>query len=216
VHLFTRLATVLVAAGLVVAGGTAASADDTGAPYVGGAVVDDDDPATLEAYLAGLTDDERAEFLATQVPATTEVELGAQTPADGAAVSSLLTARFSGLAVTPMSVGCWTQRWTWNKKAAVGNTLFTYYHVGKWCASGSSVTSASIADRGGETSTPGWSYQGVTASASGIVSNEGRSYSKHKFVFKIGSFTVQTQTPCARVKGKYNATSTADGTCGIY
>jgi len=117
--------------------------------------------------------------------------------------------------VTAASSGCWSQRWSWAPKAAAGNTLYTYYHVGHWCSSGSSVTSARVSDSGGETSTPGWSYKGVVASGSRVVSNEGRSYTKHKFVLSVAGITLQTSTPCARVRGKSNGTSTADGTCGV-
>ncbi|GEA84770.1 hypothetical protein CWIS_12485 [Cellulomonas sp. A375-1] len=206
-HHVKKLVTAVLTAALLVAGGSAARAEDT--------VGDDLDPQ-LVAYLETLTPAEREQFLATLLPATVDVVVGAQVPTDGAAVSSLLTARLTGLRVSPLATGCWSQRWTWAPKAAAGNTLYTYYHVGSWCSSGSSVTSARIADYGGETSTPGWDYEGVIASGKGVVSNEGRSYSKHKFELRVGSWVVQTATPCGRVKGRSSGSSTADATCGIY
>ncbi|UJP41101.1 hypothetical protein [Cellulomonas palmilytica] len=201
-----KIATAFVAAALVLGGGTAAHAEDD-------APVSED--TTLQEYLDSLSPAERDEFIATQLPATTDVEVGGQQPEDFTAVRSLLAARASSLSMTTSASGCWSQRWTWAPKAAAGNTLYTYYHVGHWCASGSSVTSAKISDHGGETSTPGWSYSGVVGSGRGVVSNEGRSYTRHKFVLKIGGITLQTSTPCARVKGRSSGSSTADSVCGI-
>ncbi len=206
-HHVRKLVTAVVTAGLLVAGGTAARGEDA----IGG----ETDPQ-LAAYLEQLTPQEREQFVETQLPATVEVAVGAQLPADGAAATSLLRARAAGTTVSPMATGCWSQRWTWAPKAAAGNTLYTYYHVGHWCSSGSTVTSARIADYGGETSTPGWSYRGMTGSGKGVVSNEGRSYTRHKFELSVGSWVVQTVTPCGRVKGRSSGTSTADSTCGIY
>lgn len=206
-HHAKKLVTAVLTAAMLVAGGSAARAGDT---------VDDDLDPQLVAYLSTLSPAEREQFISTQLPATVEVTVGSQLPADGAALTSVLKARVSAKAVTPQATGCWSQRWTWGPKAAAGNTLFTYYHVGHWCSSGSSITSAKVADSGGETSTPGWSYKGVINSGKGVVSNEGRSYSQHKFELRVGGWVVQTKTPCGRVKGKTSGTSTADTTCGIY
>lgn len=202
-----KIATVFAAAALVLGGGTAAHAEDDETPV--------SDDAALVAYLDSLDPAERAEFVATQLPARTDLVIGGQQPADTTAVRSLLAARASGLAVTPLATGCWSQRWTWAPRAAAGNTLYTYYHVGHWCSSGSTVTSARILDHGGETSTPGWSYAGMTGSGRGVVSNEGRSYTRHKFVLSVGGITLQTATPCARVRGKSSGSSSADSVCGI-
>ncbi len=206
VQYMRKIATALVVAALVLGGGTAARAEDD-APM--------SDDTALQEYLDSLSPQERAEFVETQLPATTDVVVGGQQPADITAVRSLLAARASGLSVTPSASGCWSQRWTWAPRAAAGNTLYTYYHVGHWCASGSSVTSARIADSGGETSTPGWSYEGVTGSGKGVVSNEGRSYTRHKFVLRVGGIKLQSPTPCARVKGRASGPSSADSVCGI-
>lgn len=172
--------------------------------------------AELEAYLETLTPAERADFVETHVPVETDVEVGAQVPADATARASLAEARAAGQAVEPMATGCWTQRWTWAPKAAAGNTLYTYYHVGYWCSSGSTVTAASVADAGGETKTIGWRYEGIVRDGAGVVSNQGRSYTQHKFVLGVGGWDIQTPLECARVKGLSTATSTADSVCGIY
>ncbi len=206
-HHAKKLVTAVVTAALLVAGGSVAHGEDG---------VDDDLDPQLAAYLETLDPAEREQFIETQLPETVDVTVGSQLPADSTALASVLASRVAGRSVTPMATGCWSQRWTWAPKAAAGNTLYTYYHVGRWCSSGSSVTSATIADYGGETSTPGWSYEGMIGSGKGVVSNEGRSYTRHKFELSVGSWVVQTKTPCGRVKGKSSGSSSADATCGIY
>lgn len=170
----------------------------------------------VEAYLATLAPEERAEFVATMLPATSTVTYGEQRPANAAAVASLNVASARGVAVSPRATGCWTMRANGSGKAAAGNTLYTFYHVGHWCASGSTVTSASIQDRGGETSTPGWRWGGAIGGSSGVVGNQGRSYSQVSFILRVGAWDVQNPTPCARVNGFSNATATSSSTCGIY
>jgi len=172
--------------------------------------------AELRSYLQTVPANQRDEFVRTKVLTTVEMTTGGQVAVDAAAQQSAAAAAANGKAITPMAYGCWTQRWSWAGKALAGNTLYTYYHVGGWCASGTSVTRAWEADSGGQTYAIGWRYEGVVKRSSGIVSNQGRSYTQHKFVLGAGGWDVQTSIPCGRVKGYYNATSGADGTCGIY
>lgn len=172
--------------------------------------------AEIASYLATLPVDQRQEFVDSQLPATTTMEVGAQLPANAVAAASLAAAKSTGSAITPLAVGCWQQRWNWSGQAAAGNTLYTFYHVGHWCASGTTVRSAAILDAGGETRTPGWRYEGIVARSSGVVANQGRSYTQHKFVLGVGGWDIQTSLRCFRVKGTAAGTSTSDGTCGIY
>ena len=170
----------------------------------------------VEAYLDTLSAEDRAEFVATMLPATTTLTYGEQRPANAAAVASHNAANARGLTVSPRATGCWTARANGSAKAPAGNTLYTYYHVGHWCASGSTVTSAKIQERGGETSTPGWRWGGAIAGSSGVVGNQGRSYSQVSFILKVGLWDVQNPTPCVRVNGLYNAAASTSSTCGIY
>ena len=120
---------------------------------------------------------------------------------------------------TPADVGqasCWTQRWNGSARAAAGNTLYTFYTVGGWCYSGSTVTDAWLADAGGETSTPGWRYEGVTGSGAGVVGNEGRSYARHQFVLGVGGIDIQHPVECLRVRGRVGPASIGEYVCGIY
>lgn len=170
----------------------------------------------IRAYLETLPADQRADFINTKLPATSSEALTSQTPMDATARLSASVAQLTGQKISPMTTGCWAGRADGSERAALGNTLFTYYHVGEWCVSGSTVTSSSVADAGGETSTPGWRYDGVINRSAGILSNEGRSYSQTRFILGSGGWDVQTIVPCLRVRGLSNATFYSDATCGIY
>ena len=169
----------------------------------------------LQSYLDTLSPEEQAEFVATMLPATETVTYEKQRPANATAVASLNAATARGQAVSPRATGCWTMKAAGSAKAAAGNTLYTYYHVGQWCASGTTVTSAKVQDRGGETSTPGWRYTGASNGSAGVVSNQGRSYSQVGFALKVGPWDVQNPSHCLRVNGFSNATASSSGTCGI-
>lgn len=150
------------------------------------------------------------------LPVTTDVEVGPQLPADLPALTSLAVAKGSAQSVSPLATGCWTQRWTWSPRSGAGTVLYTYYHVGYWCSSGTRVTAARVASAGGETRTPGWSYGGVVDRGAGIVSNQGRSFSQHSFTLRAGGIVVQSPVQCGRVKGAASGGASADRVCGIY
>lgn len=154
--------------------------------------------------------------LADLLPVTTEVEVGPQLPADLPALTSLAVAKGGAQTVSAMATGCWTQRWTWRPRSGAGTVLYTYYHVGYWCASGTKVTAARVASAGGETRTPGWQYRGIVDRGAGVVSNQGRSFTQHKFTLRVGGIDVQSPLQCARVKGAATGGASADAICGIY
>lgn len=212
-----RFRTVTIAA-LAAAGLVLAAVPSTAAPGARAAAVTSADSTygpALDAYLDSLAPAERQAFVDSQLPAQVVVEQQAQQPADAAARRSVLAAAASGRAVSMLATGCWTARQNGSAKAALGNTLYTYYTVGGWCSSGSTVTSAWLADSGGETSTPGWSYAGRINSAAGVVSNTGRSYAQHKFQLSAGGVVVQSPTPCLRVVGTSSGGASGSSSCGI-
>lgn len=169
----------------------------------------------LESYLDTLSSSERRAFINTNVPTTT-VETTTVTAVDAEAKASLAQASLNGGTVSPLATGCWTARANWNQYNIYGAAIYSWYHVGHWCASGSTVTSASIADYGGQTYVVGWRKDGLTASSSGVVSNQGRSYTQQKFVLGVGGWDVDTRYECARVNGTASATASGTMTCGIY
>lgn len=96
--------------------------------------------------------------------------------------------------------GCWDAYARYNYKAAAGNTVYTAWQGLTWCGSGGRITSYHVFDRGGETSTPGWSYTGHGGSGSRNVGWEVRQYTQEKFTFGIGQYGF-TQTRCLQVRG---------------
>lgn len=170
----------------------------------------------MQAYLDTLSTVEREQFIEMKLLAAVVETVESPKPTNVEARASVAAASLVGGTVSPMAAGCWTARTNGSAKAAAGNTLYTYYHVGGYCSSGSTITSAWVADSGGETSTPGWSYKGVISTDSGIVSNQGRSYSQMKFELGSGGWVVQSPTPCLRINGLSSGGVTASSTCGIY
>jgi hypothetical protein len=168
-----------------------------------------------QQYLNTLTAAQRAQFISTELAATVTVTYTGVAPQDAVAKAEVAHYGSVPLALAASANGCWLGRADYAAKAAAGNTLYTYYHTGGWCVSGSTVYSPSTYEHGGETSTPGWHYNGVIGSGAGVISNQGRSYSQFKFTLSVGPWDVQTPTPCIRVNGLNNATYTSSGTCGV-
>lgn len=118
-------------------------------------------------------------------------------------------------AVSPLATGCWRSQGTWETRSASGGLLYTYSTTGRWCASGSSVTSAALEDADGSAVGSGWSYGGVRASGSGVRDGQGRSYAKHAFTLIQGGHVISTPTPCGRVNGLSNGTASLTTDCGL-
>lgn len=169
----------------------------------------------LEEYLATLPIAERAEFMRTMLPATT-VASSIVTPVDEEARASLAEANGGGLPITPRATGCWTRRANFADLSLANTVLYKWWHVTRWCATGTKVTSASVAERGGQPITVGWRYAGVYQQKAGVSYGWGRSYAQHKFILGVGGWDVQTTMPCGRVSGSQSGSSFFDRICGIY
>ncbi|MDO5504241.1 MAG: hypothetical protein Q4G67_13835 [Actinomycetia bacterium] len=208
----------MMTAGLVVvAGATAQAESPEQAPSTSFTTIDGTQlTAETEAYLSTLRPAERAQFIATNIPATVDMQAGPQKPANTAALTSVAEAQASGGDLSPMATGCWTQRFTFSPKAMAGNVLYTYYHVGYWCSSGTRITAARVQDTGGQPKTLGWRYEGVVKRDAGIVSNQGRSYTQHKFVLGVNGWDIQTVLDCGRALGRTSGSALGDSVCGIY
>ncbi|NML53950.1 hypothetical protein HHL19_32345 [Streptomyces sp. R302] len=98
------------------------------------------------------------------------------------------------------ALGCWNTWQRWGKKAAAGNTVYTWWQGLEWCGSGGKITSYKVYDRGGETATPGWSYSGNDGAGSRNVGWEVRQYTKQKFTFGIGQYGYST-SECGQIRG---------------
>lgn len=101
-------------------------------------------------------------------------------------------------------------------KAAAGNTIGTMRTIGDWCSSGSSVYSAIYRGGWAETSTPGWTAQSNLGRGSGIVSNQGRIWERHRLYFGTTWLNVQEVVLCPRVRGTSGGLNVGDNACTIY
>ena len=154
----------------------------------------------LEAYLATLSPADRATFVNTMLPATVTVTV-TKTSATGTAARA---------------TGCWNGRVNGSATNAFGGTLYTYYTVGNWCSSNLTITSSRWVEAGGETSTPGWRYDGVINKGAAVTLNQGRSFSQFRFILGAMGTDVQSPTPCLRVKGTNTGGVGRDTVCGNY
>lgn len=168
-----------------------------------------------QQYLDSMSPTQRQQFVTTELVSAVTVSYSSVTPADAQARAAVAEYGSAAAAVTEAASGCWLGRANYKATALAGNTLYTYFHTGGWCISGGTVYDPSTYEDGGETSTPGWHYDGVIARNAGVISNQGRSYSQFKFTLSAGPWDIQTPTPCIRVNGLSNATFTSSGTCGI-
>lgn len=112
---------------------------------------------------------------------------------------------------------CYTATSSRTAKGTLGNNLYRSWHVGRWCRSGTTVTSASRVEQGWQTYWLGWSGKGLIGGSSAVVSNQGRSYSQHSFQFQLGTpAPTQFTQPCTRIRGTATPGFFADYVCGLY
>jgi hypothetical protein len=153
-------------------------------------------PSPASAY-AKLSASERALFDATTTPVTESVE----------------TTTVPASSITLAAVGgCWSTYQTWKSVGALGNVIYTWWQGFQWCGSGGSVTTHSVYVRGGETATPGWSYDGHGGSGGRNMGWEYRQYTQEKFSFF--KFATQ-QTKCAQIRGGATGLFSARGNCDL-
>lgn len=114
-----------------------------------------------------------------------------------------------------LATGCWSSSKRWESHNAAGSTLCAYSVALFWCAEGSRVTSAAFDGADGTAHLAGWSYGGVQASDGGVRNGQGRAYAKHEFTLVLGGRVIAQETPCARVNGRADGTSTGSTDCGL-
>jgi hypothetical protein len=111
--------------------------------------------------------------------------------------------------------GCFVATAYQRPTAFFGNVIGTGRTIGQWCTLGA-VGNAKRLDGWAETSTPGWRASGLQGSNAGVVSGEGRSWSKYTLTLGSGGWNVQQQVLCPRVRGTANATYYQDVSCTIW
>jgi len=96
----------------------------------------------------------------------------------------------------------------------IGQQIGSMWTTGRICSSGSTVTSATFVDGGGNTAMPFWSYKGITSKGGGVQRGGGYVYGAYKFELNAVGVPIQTPTYCSRVVGTAIAAH-GDTGCGI-
>lgn len=179
-------------------------------------VLESSDP---QAAYDALSEEDQAAFDAQMLPVKVIFTTATLVPADDTARNSYANGARPVLGAGPASLaasdGCWLGRGDGSAQAAAGNTLYTFFTTGEWCISGGVVTTASLYQAGGETATPGWRYEGTTASGSDVINNEGRSFASHNFILGSYGIDIQNVNECQRVDGLSNANYVVVATCSL-
>lgn len=116
---------------------------------------------------------------------------------------------------TEAVTACWTSWKRWGAQAAAGNTLYTWWQGLDWCGNGTSITSYSRYDRGGETSTPGWTYIGPAGATYNNVGWEIRSRTQETFQFSVIGYPIQTPTECGQIRGGAGGLTSSSTSCSL-
>lgn len=111
---------------------------------------------------------------------------------------------------------CWKGQARGSAKAAAGNTLFTFWVNGQWCASGGRVTKASFTRADGETKTPGWRYDGVKTKGGEVHGNQGRVWAKHRFILGVGGIDIKNDDRCLRFSGTAKGKIKSENKCDVW
>lgn len=170
------------------------------------------DPAR---YFASLSDDERAIFKAYAIVASTVTKTGF-VPLDDIAKQSAAKGLTPTGTYQVSAVGCWVKTGYRYGTNAWGANLWSLQLNGGYCSSGSYISRAWEDSSFAQTYWIGWSHHGRIGGGAGTVSNQGRSWTQHKFVYGAGGWNVQEQLPCLRVLGYPSGSSAVDTGCGIY
>jgi hypothetical protein len=157
-----------------------------------------------------LTAGQKAAYGSAEKPVSVTAQVTDLRKTSGSAASPLAT----GSAVSPLVSGCWSAYVLYDWKAAAGNTVYTTWQGLDWCANGS-ISSWHVFVRGGETSTPGWSYDGPHGAGSYNVGWEVRQYTQEKFTFGAGQYFGYSTTPCTQIRGGATGLYSTRATCNL-
>jgi hypothetical protein len=174
-----------------------------------------------EEAFAGLSEAQQKAVVDVLVPVVDE-EIEARTTVEYVALQPSASAdAISSAAVAGET--CWNN---WHKrraKALAGNVIGTYWQGLRVCAKNGKITSGRVYDRGGETSTPGWSYRGKTGSGEKNYGDEYRAWTQEKFVLSISvsigpvsvDQDIQTMNKCIRNWVNAKGGKGSNGSCGL-
>lgn len=160
-------------------------------------VHDADDPVKARS---NLTVEEQKLLDSVTLPADLEVQSqridGAPTLSAPTKGASTLSAPTQGASTLSAYSGCWRWYQKAERKALLGNTLYTYWQTTRVCARNGQVTSVAVENADGETSTPGWRIAHNPTTSTKNVGWEGRGLARYYFVLGAGGVDVQNPTDC--------------------
>ena len=102
---------------------------------------------------------------------------------------------------------CYGYNQTFKRKAALGNTLYTYWQSTHVCRRGGRITSVKVTNAGGETSTPGWRIDKGQNVSTKNVGWEGRGNARYHFVLGVGGWDIAHPTDCIQQRVNANGHS---------
>jgi hypothetical protein len=102
---------------------------------------------------------------------------------------------------------CYGYNQTFKRKAALGNTLYTYWQSTHVCRRNGRITSVKVTNAGGETSTPGWRIDKGPNVATKNVGWEGRGNAQYHFVLGVGGWDIAHPTDCIQQRVNVNGHS---------
>jgi hypothetical protein len=182
-----------------------------------GVLESSEDPA---AAFGALSSSDQAAFEAYFTPARTE-ESVTIAPLDAESASALadgkIAASYSSVGEAQEAIalvtGCWSAYTIAREHNNFGVALWETYNEGSWCASGSTVTSATFSRSWATIGVVGWRDEGMIGHGAGVVSNQGRVWSQRKMVLGVGGWDIQTMLPCNRLSGSASGGVTAATVC---
>lgn len=195
---------VVLSVGLTAMGGMAANASEE---HVDGVAIAEQVFASGNpgAAYAALTSYEQAKFSEAVTPASVET-----TNMDGSKFVAPTAESMAGAEAGT----CWSNTLRDEVRSTAGILLFTFWGTAKWCWNGSTVTSGSFIDQGGQAIFIGWRYAGVNGKGSAIVANKAQMYVGLKFILGANGWDIQSPTYCIHVTGIPQGISSSPK-CGI-
>ena len=147
--------------------------------------------ADPQAAYNQLSSEEKAEFDSLTKPAGDPTVNTTVTGGAPAITPDVATAKFTG---------CWGMHATGGAKALAGNTLYTFWQDTGVCVKNGKVTSVSITNAHGETSTPGWRIAHAPTTSKLNAGWEGRGLAEYHFVLGAGPWDIQHPSDCLQLR----------------
>lgn len=166
-----------------------------------------------EAVLSALNSEEEQAFRTYSFPAKVEqIIVSSPLEKTGESVSRELGTQVAA-AATATCKGSYVRM---NALNSLGDKIWSVFTEGKWCWSGSKVTSATFGRSWSEIYQILWRDAGQIGKGAGVQSGSARIFAQRKMIAGTGGWDIQTWQPCLRLLGYSGATLSSDRICSIY